>query len=97
MTPAHAVPDLPSPPLGEVLTPKEPDTVRKYAVRYQLTPDETQTHGDGPYDELNEAIFARNRLFATCLEVGRTWIDVLSGECILRRWGTVMKREWCLQ
>lgn len=94
--PFRSVPTVANPPVIQEST-QEPDTVRKYAVRYQMTPGATQTHGDGPHDDLNAAVFERNTLFHTNDRVGRVWIDVVSGWQILRRWGAVMKREWCLQ
>lgn len=82
----------PNPPVQLI----EADTVRKFAVRYQRDPNTTQTLGE-PTEELNAAVFLRNRLFATDRRIGRTWIDVLSGDSILRRWGAIMKRDWAVQ
>ena len=62
-----------------------------YVIRYVVSEDDVITT-PFKYDDVNLAVFERNRLFANCPQIERIWIEVMSGEYLLRRWGAVLFR-----
>jgi hypothetical protein len=91
MTPLECVFYPPSLPIVMVTPPPGEKDVRTYVVLYQTIPGETCTYGE-PEDNVNDAVFTRNRLWRERPEIGRIWINLVSAGQILRRWGAEFQR-----